>query len=183
MFFCTGCQNVQAIVPGKLAPADNSPASTLTPTIPTASTPVHLLEHCIRSEPDSEPDGTLEKALTRVTEDPLPASDDDTTSAESDTRLPVNRIDSSSDKSIYAQEFTLYSTPSSQVSFRVYEGFTNTCVTIDTPGPFTMPLEDLRKIVNTIKPVYEDPQRKSLHNSLLLMTTCFCISLALHLKR
>lgn len=180
MFFCTGCQNVQAIDPGKLAPPHNSPASTLTPTIPTPSTPVYLLEHCDRSEPNSEPAGTLEKALSRVVEDPLPASDDDTTSVESDTRLPV---DSSFDKSIYAQGFTLYSTPSSQLSFRVYEGFTKTCVTIDTPGTFTMPLEDLRKIVNTIEPVYEDPQRKSLQNSLLLMTTFFCISLALHLKR
>jgi hypothetical protein len=194
MFFCTGCQNVQAIEPSPAPPV--AVASTASPASP---------------EPDPvcpEPDAGLdvaEKVAISEEHAPLPplpplppsrsstpdsdapneaeasasGSVDEEEEEEEDTRMPVNRVVSTFDYSNYGQQFTVHKIPYSKVTIRAYEGLPDKYVTIDTTEPLTVPVATLREVLNSIQP---DPEKKRLSDSLMLMMAFLFTSIMLRAK-
>ena len=181
MFFCTGCQNVQAIEP---SPSPVAPvASTASPPSPD---PVPVC--AVADEPDAGLDDQKDvigsQGVVTAELPPLPPSTPDsevaTEEEDNDTRMPVNRVVSTFDYSNYGQKFTVHNIPSSNVTIRAYEGLPEKYVTIDTTEPVTMSLASLRKVLNTIQP---DPEKKRLEGSLLFMSACLVMSLMFHYKK
>ena len=216
MFFCTGCQNVQAIEPSPAAPAAApapaapapAPAAPAAPAaapaaaaIPVASEPDAELDAVVGLAVESDNESVIEKPA--VTGDdkhpPLPISRASTPDASAsadaeadadaeaegvniiggDTRMPVNRVSSSFDESIYSQEFTVHKVPSSNLTIRAYEDDSDTYLTIDTTEPITLPIATLREVLNSIQP---DPEKKRLGDSLMLMIGCLFASILLHAR-
>jgi hypothetical protein len=206
MFFCTGCQNVQAIEPSPAAPAAApAPAAPAAAAIPVASEPDAELDAVVGLAVESDNESVIEKPA--VTGDdkhpPLPISRASTPDASADadaeadaeadadaeaegvniiggdTRMPVNRVSSSFDESIYSQEFTVHKVPSSNLTIRAYEDDSDTYVTIDITEPITLPIATLREVLNSIQP---DPEKKRLGDSLMLMIGCLFASILLHAR-
>ena len=192
MFFCTGCQNVRAIEPVALPVA----------VVPPAPVGAHDAGNLLLDHVEGERDAGLATAtgvdvvvglacegtiIEEAKEDePLPLPPN---SAELPTEeeiadalvkgcMPVNRGSSSFDNSIYSQEFTIYPIASSEATMRVYKG--DNYVTIDTEGPFTVPISSLRTALNSIE---QDPEKKRLEGSLLFMSACLVMSLMFHYKK
>lgn len=194
MFFCTGCQNVQAIEPSPAPPV--AVASTASPASPE---PVPVCPVAV--EPDAGLDVAEKVAISEehAPLPPLPPSRSSTpdsdvaneaeasASAESeaeeeeeaDTRMPVNRVASTFDYSNYGQQFTVHKIPYSKVTIRAYEGLPDKYVTIDTTEPLTVPVATLREVLNSIQP---DPEKKRLSDSLMLMMAFLFTSIMLRAK-
>ena len=165
MFFCTGCQNVQAIEPSS---APVTAASTASPASPE---PVPVC--AVAGETDAGLD-VAEKMAVVEEHPPLPplppsrssTPDSDEAEEEADTRMPVNRVASTFDYSNYGQQFTVHKIPCSNVTIRAYEGLPDKYVTIDTTEPLTLRIASLREVLNTIQP---DPEKKSMRDTIVLM--------------
>jgi hypothetical protein len=184
MFFCTGCQNVQAIEP---SPAPTAVASTTSPASPD---PVPVC---------AEPDAGLDLAeKVAISEEhaplpPLPPSRSSTPDSdalneaeestdeeeEEDTRMPVNRVVSTFDYSNYGQQFTVHKIPYSKVTIRAYEGLPDKYVTIDTTEPLTLPIATFREVLNTIQP---DPEKKSMRDTIVLMIALLVTTIMLRTR-
>jgi len=213
MFFCSGCQNVQAVEPlhrdpsaSVSASADSASASGADVLPNLAGDPGSGLD----APPVSDPpvSTTAEKDVVVEEHAPLPASrastPDSSASASAspeaeaqadaqagaeveadaqaeaeDTRMPVNRVVSSFDESIYSQQFTLHKVPFYDMTIRAYEGVSDTYVTFDTTEPVTLPITTLRKVLNTIKP---DPEKKYLGDNLMLAMGFFIASVLLRAR-
>lgn len=179
MFFCTGCQNVQAIEPAPVAPVASTASTTSPDAVPVCP---------VAGEPDAELDAQKDvigsQGVVTAEHPPLPPStpdsEEDADEEDSDTRMPVNRVVSSFDYSNYGQKFTVHNIPSSNVTIRAYEGLPEKYVTIDTTEPVTMSLASLRNVVNSIQ---LDPEKKRLEGKLLFITACFLVSVALHFRK
>jgi hypothetical protein len=190
MFFCTGCQNVQAIEPSPAPPV--AVASTASPASPE---PVPVC--AVAGERDAGLDVAEKVAISeeRAPLPPLPPSrsstpdsdvaneaeesTDEEEEEEADTRMPVNRVASTFDYSNYGQQFTVHKIPYSKVTIRAYEGLPNKYVTIDTTEPLTLPVATLREVLNSIQP---DPEKKRLSDSLMLMMAFLFTSIMLRAK-
>jgi hypothetical protein len=198
MFFCTGCQNVQAIKPSPAPVARTAVASTASPASPE---PVPVCPEA--GEPDAGLD-LAEKVAISEEHAPLPplppsrsstpdsdalneaeasgsasASAEESADEEEDTRMPVNRVVSTFDYSNYGQQFTVHKIPYSKVTIRAYEGLPNKYVTIDTTEPLTVPVATLREVLNSIQP---DPEKKRLSDSLMLMMAFLFTSIMLRTR-
>ena len=198
MFFCTGCQNVRAIEPVALPVA----------VVPPAPVGAHdagniLLDH-VEGQRDAglgavvgldavvglatavglASEGTIIEQAKEDEPLPLPPNSPELPTEEEIADalvkgcMPVNRGSSSFDNSIYSQEFTIYPIASSEATMRVYKG--DNYVTIDTEGPFTVPISSLRTALNSIE---QDPEKKRLEGSLLFMSACLVMSLMFHYKK
>ena len=200
MFFCTGCQNVQAIEP---SPAPAAVASTASPASPEpvpvcAETdagldlaekvaiseehaPLPPLPPSRSSTPDSdalnEADASASGSASASAS--AEAEAEESADEEEDTRMPVNRVVSTFDYSNYGQQFTVHKIPYSKVTIRAYEGLPNKYVTIDTTEPLTVPVATLREVLNSIQP---DPEKKRLSDSLMLMMAFLFTSIMLRAK-
>ena len=186
MFLCTGCQNVQVIEPVPVAPVSATVA-----TVTSGSD-----EIIVEGVSDSAVDATAPAPApapapaTLVTDvliekhAPLPESRASTPDASAsveadDTRMPVNRVASSFDESIYSQRFTVHKVPSSDVTIRSYEGDYNAYVTIDTTEPVTLPITSLRHVLNSIQP---DTEKKYLVDNFMLAMGFFFASVLLRAR-
>ena len=106
-------------------------------------------------------------------------ADADADAEAEDTRMPVNRVASSFDESIYSQRFTVHKVPSSDVTIRSYEGDYNAYVTIDTTEPVTLPITSLRHVLNSIQP---DTEKKYLVDNFMLAMGFFFASVLLRAR-
>ena len=180
MFFCTGCQNVQAIEPVAISahPVSDSPASAPHPDA------VPVCDMASERDASLAPCGAIENDAITDEHPPLPPSTPDSEASMedegNDMRMPVNRVASSFDESIYSQQFTVHTIPSSDISLRVYNGLPDKYVTIDTTGPVTLSLASLRRALNSIE---QDPEKKRLEGSLLFVSACLVMSLMFHYKK
>ena len=176
MFFCTGCQNVQAIEPSPVAPVASTSATASPDPVPVCPEPDAGL--------DDQKDVIGSQGVVTAELPPLPPSTPDsevaTEEEDNDTRMPVNRVVSTFDYSNYGQKFTVHNIPSSNVTIRAYEGLPDKYVTIDTTEPLTLRIASLREVLNSIQP---DPEKKRLEGSLLFMSACLVMSLMFHYKK
>jgi len=210
MFFCSGCQNVQAVEPVHRDPsasvsasadsasasgadvlpnlAGNSGSGLDAPAVSTtAEKDVVVEEHApLPASRASTPDSSASASASASpeaeagTEADAQAEADAQVEAEAeDTRMPVNRVVSSFDESIYSQQFTLHKVPFYDITIRAYEGVSDTYVTFDTTEPVTLPITTLRKLLNTIKP---DPEKKYLGDNLMLAMGFFIASVLLRAR-
>lgn len=200
MFFCTGCQNVQAIEPSPAPVAVASTASPASPepvpVCPVADAGLDVAEKVAISEehaplPPLPPSRSSTPDSDALNEADASASASGSASAsaeaeesadeeeEEDTRMPVNRVVSTFDYSNYGQQFTVHKIPYSKVTIRAYEGLPNKYVTIDTTEPLTLPVATLREVLNSIQP---DPEKKRLSDSLMLMMAFLFTSIMLRAK-
>ncbi len=193
MFFCTGCQNVRAIEPlthpSNVASAPTAPSSSPdpVPVYPVASDPGAGLG----SAPDAPPGATLVNDILIEKHDILPPIPPSTPESEedaeldtediigNDTRMPVNRVASLFDDSIYSQQFTVHKVPCSDMTIRTYEGDDHTYVTIDTDKPVTLPIATLREVLNSIQP---DPEKKRMGDTLMLVIASLFLSIILRTR-
>jgi len=180
MFFCTGCQNVQAIEPSPAAAV--AVASTASPASPE---PVPLCP--VAGETDAGLDVAEKVAISEehAPLPPLPPSRSSTPDSdapadeEADTRMPVNRVASTFDYSNYGQQFTVHKIPCSNVTIRAYEGLPDKYVTIDTTEPLTLRIASLREVLNTIQP---DPEKKSMRDTIVLMIALLVTTIMLRTR-
>jgi hypothetical protein len=197
MFLCTGCQNVQVIEPVPVA------AVSATVTTVTSGSDEIIVEGVSDSAVDAPapapapaPPATLVTDVLIEKHAPLPESraftpdasaeaeaegeaDADASAEAEDTRMPVNRVASSFDESIYSQRFTVHKVPSSDVTIRSYEGDYNAYVTIDTTEPVTLPITSLRHVLNSIQP---DTEKKYLVDNFMLAMGFFFASVLLRAR-
>lgn len=202
MFFCTGCQNVQAIEPSPAAVAV-ALASTASPASPEPvpvcaepdagldvaekvaiseeHAPLPPLPPSRSSTPDSDVANEAEASVSASASASVSASAESEAEEEeeADTRMPVNRVVSTFDYSNYGQQFTVHKIPYSKVTIRAYEGLPDKYVTIDTTEPLTVPVATLREVLNSIQP---DPEKKRLSDSLMLMMAFLFTSIMLRAK-
>jgi len=190
MFFCTGCQNVRAIEPVAL------PVAVVPPAPVGAHDAGNLLLDNVEGERDaglgSAPDAaTLVNDILIEKHDILPPSPTSTPELEADaeldtedvigndTRMPVNRVASLFDDSIYSQQFTVHKIPCSDMTIRTYEGDDHTYVTIHTDKPVTLPIATLREVLNSIQP---DPEKKRMGDTLMLVIASLFLSIILRTR-
>jgi len=188
MFFCTGCQNVRAIEPVALpahvasAPSDSSTSPYSLPVCAVASEPGAGLGSASAPAP-----ATIVNDILIEKHEILPPSRASTPEPESDaediigndTRMPVNRVASTFDESIYSQQFTVHKVPYSDMTIRTYEGDYNTYVTIDTAEPVTLPIATLREVLNSIQP---DPEKKRMGDTLMLVIASLFMTIMLRTR-
>jgi len=206
MFFCSGCQNVQAVEPVHRDPsasvsasADSASASgadvlpnlagdpgsgvVAPPVSTTAEKDVVVEGHApLPASRASTPDSSASASPEAEAEADAQAGAEAQVEGEAgteDTRMPVNRVVSSFDESIYSQQFTLHKVPFYDITIRAYEGVSDTYVTFDTTEPVTLPITTLRKVLNTIKP---DPEKKYLGDNLMLAMGFFIASVLLRAR-
>jgi hypothetical protein len=204
MFFCSGCQNVQAVEPVHRGPSASVSATVASTSASGADVPPNLAGDSGSGLVAPPVSTTAEKDVVVEEHAPLPASrastPDSSASASAspeadaqagaeaqvegeagteDTRMPVNRVVSSFDESIYSQQFTLHKVPFYDITIRAYEGVSDTYVTFDTTEPVTLPITTLRKVLNTIKP---DPEKKYLGDNLMLAMGFFIASVLLRAR-
>jgi hypothetical protein len=198
MFFCTGCQNVQAIEPVALpvpvippatagasdaanVPLDYLEGHGLDAVVGLAVQPDDdsVIENPAVNEDDKHPPLPISRASTPESEVEADADADAVNVIGEDTRMPVNRVASRFDESIYSQEFTLHKVASSKLNIRAYEGNYNTHVTIDTTEPVTLPIATLREVLDSIQP---DPEKKRMGDTLMLMIASLFVSIILRIR-
>jgi hypothetical protein len=201
MFFCSGCQNVQAIEPSPAPTVAVAVASTASPASPEPvpvcpqtdagldlaekvaiseeHAPLPPLPPSRSSTPDSHVPNEADASASGSASASASASAEESAEEEEDTRMPVNRVVSTFDYSNYGQQFTVHKIPYSKVTIRAYEGLPNKYVTIDTTEPLTVPVATLREVLNSIQP---DPEKKRLSDSLMLMMAFLFTSIMLRAK-
>ena len=203
MFFCTGCQNVRAIEPVAL------PGPVIPPATAGATDAGNVLLDYVEGKRDAGLDAVVGLAVQAddesviekpaVTEEdkhpPLPISRASTPASEldaevdtevdavnvigEDTRMPINRVNSTFDESIYSQQFTVHKVPCSDMTIRTYEGDDHTYVTIETDKPVTLPITTLRQVLNSIQP---DPEKKRMGDTLMLLIASLFVSIVLRTR-
>ena len=183
MFFCTGCQNVQAIEPSPspVAPVASTSAPPSPDPVPVSSEPDAGLD--AQKDLVSVEDVIGSQGVVTAELPPLPPSTPDseapTEEEDNDTRMPVNRVVSTFDYSNYGQKFTVHNIPSSNVTIRAYEGLPEKYVTIDTTEPVTMSIASLREVLNSIQP---DPEKKRMGDTLMLLIASLFVSIVLRTR-
>jgi hypothetical protein len=196
MFSCIGCQNVRAIEPVPLAsnvasaPIASSTSPDPVPVCPVESDPGARLAPAPAAAPADAPT-TLVNDVIIEKHDILPPLPPSTPESEADaeldtediigndTRMPVNRVASLFDDSIYSQQFTVHKVPCSDMTIRTYEGDDHTYVTIDTDKPVTLPIATLREVLNSIQP---DPEKKRMGDTLILVIASLFMTIMLRTR-
>jgi len=194
MFFCTGCQNVRAIEPVALpahvasAPTASSTSPDPVPVYAVASEPGAGLGSASAPAPAPAPaPATIVNDILIEKHEILPPSRASTPEPELETedvignhtRMPVNRVASLFDDSIYSQQFTVHKVPYSDMTIRTYEGDHDKYVTIDTDKPVTLPIATLREVLNSIQP---DPEKKRMGDTLMLVIASLFMTIMLRTR-
>jgi len=192
MFLCTGCQNVQVIEPVPVSATvatvtsgsdeiivEGVSDSAVDATAPAPAPPATLVTDVLIEKHAPLPESSASTPDASASVEAEAEADADASAEAEDTRMPVNRVASSFDESIYSQRFTVHKVPSSDVTIRSYEGDYNAYVTIDTTEPVTLPITSLRHVLNIIQP---DTEKKYLVDNFMLAMGFFFASVLLRAR-